>query len=43
MRTVGRLARAVDDADTLERASAALNALGVRTELDLEMDVVAGE
>ena len=42
VRTVGRLARAVDDAGTLERASAALNALGVRTELDLEMDVAAG-
>ena len=43
VRTVGRLARAVDDADTLERASAALNALGVRTELDSELDVAAGK
>jgi hypothetical protein len=43
VRTVGRLARAVDGADSLEQASAALNALGVRTELDLELDVVAGE
>lgn len=43
VRTVGRLAQAVADADSLERASAALNALGVRTELDLELEVVAGE
>ncbi len=43
VRTVGRLARAVDDADSLEQASAALNTLGVRTELDLERNVAAGE
>ncbi len=42
VRTVGRLAQAVDSADTLERASAALNELGVRTELDLEIEVAAG-
>ncbi len=41
--TVGRLARAVDDADSLEQANAALNALGVRTELDLERDVAVGK
>ena len=43
VRTAGRLAQAVDGADNLEEASAALNALGVRTELDLERDVVLGE
>jgi hypothetical protein len=36
MRTTGRLATAVSDAPTLVEANAALNALGVRTELDLE-------
>jgi hypothetical protein len=36
MRTTGRLATALSDASTLEEANAALNALGVRTELDLE-------
>jgi hypothetical protein len=43
VRTVGRLARTVDGADSLAEANAALNALGVRTELDLELDVVPGE
>jgi hypothetical protein len=38
MRTSGRLATALGDAATLEEANAALNALGVRTELDLESD-----
>jgi hypothetical protein len=42
VRVAGRLARAVDDAESLAQASEALNALGVRTELDLEMDVAAG-
>lgn len=32
----GRLALAVDDADSIEAANDALNAIGVRTELDLE-------
>jgi hypothetical protein len=36
MRTSGRLATALSDASTLLEANAALNALGVRTELDLE-------
>ena len=40
MRTSGRLATALSDAATLEEANAALNALGVRTELDLESDAV---
>jgi hypothetical protein len=40
---VGRLARAVGDAASLELANDALHALGVRTELDLERDAaVAG-
>jgi hypothetical protein len=34
----GRLARAVRDAESLEEANDALNALGVRTELDLERE-----
>jgi hypothetical protein len=34
----GRLAQAVDDAGSLEQANDALNAIGVRTELDLERD-----
>jgi hypothetical protein len=38
MRTSGRLATALSDAATLEEANAALNALGVRTELDLESE-----
>jgi hypothetical protein len=36
LRTTGRLAQAVADADNVVEASAALNALGVETELDLE-------
>ena len=40
MRTSGRLATALSDAATLEEANAALNALGVRTELDLESQAV---
>jgi hypothetical protein len=35
---VGRLARAVDGAESLEAANQALHELGVRTELDLERD-----
>ncbi|HUA49495.1 MAG TPA: DUF1152 domain-containing protein [Solirubrobacteraceae bacterium] len=35
---VGRLARAVADADSLEEANEALNALGVATELDYERE-----
>jgi hypothetical protein len=34
----GRLARAVRDAESLEKANDALNAIGVRTELDLERE-----
>jgi hypothetical protein len=37
-RGVGRLARAVTDADSLEEANAALGALGLRTELDRELE-----
>jgi hypothetical protein len=40
MRTVGRLAAALADAADLQQANAALNALGVRTELDLESEPV---
>jgi hypothetical protein len=36
LRTTGRLAQAVADAENVVEASAALNALGVETELDLE-------
>jgi hypothetical protein len=36
----GRLARAVDGAESLEEANQALHELGVRTELDLERDAV---
>ena len=39
--TAGRLARAVIDCPSLEAANAALNGLGVRTELDLEADAAA--
>jgi hypothetical protein len=42
VRAVGRLARAVADADSLKQASSALNELGVRTELDRELDAAAG-
>ena len=38
MRTSGRLATAISDASSLLEANAALNALGVRTELDLESE-----
>jgi hypothetical protein len=41
-RETGRLARALADAPSLELANRALNALGVRTELDLELEA-AGE
>jgi hypothetical protein len=40
IRATGRLARAVDGARSLEEANAALNAIGVRTELDLEREAV---
>ncbi|MGZ4284339.1 MAG: DUF1152 domain-containing protein [Solirubrobacteraceae bacterium] len=40
MRTAGRLATALSDASTLEEANAALNALGVRTELDVESEAL---
>jgi hypothetical protein len=40
---VGRLARAVADAPSLDAANAALHGLGVRTELDLEREAAAGE
>jgi hypothetical protein len=40
METAGRLARALADAPSLQEANRTLNALGVRTELDLEMDAV---
>jgi hypothetical protein len=40
LRAAGRLAAAVDQADSLEEANAALHDLGVRTELDLERDAV---
>lgn len=36
--SVGRLARAVDGAESLEEANQALNELGVRSELDLERE-----
>ncbi len=38
IRAVGRLAQAVDGAESLEQANTALHRLGVRTELDLERD-----
>jgi hypothetical protein len=37
----GRLARAVEGAGSIEEASAALNAIGVSTELDLEREAAA--
>ena len=43
-KTVGsaaRLAKAVMDAGSMEEANSALNALGVRTELDLERETAA--
>jgi hypothetical protein len=42
VRAVGRLARAVADAPNLKRASWVLNELGLRTELDRELDAAAG-
>jgi hypothetical protein len=42
VRAVGRLARAVADAQNLEQANRALNELGLRTELDLEIEAAAG-
>jgi hypothetical protein len=39
--TVGRLARAVAGSGSLQAANDALGALGVRTELDLEIDAAA--
>ena len=41
--TAGRLARAVIDSPSLEAANAALNALGVRTELDLEDEAAVAD
>jgi hypothetical protein len=41
MRATGRLALAVDGAESLEEANEALHAIGVRTELDLERDAEA--
>jgi hypothetical protein len=41
--SVGRLARAVAAADSLEAANRALGELGVRTELDLERDAAAAQ
>lgn len=38
LRATGRLALAVDGASSLEQANDALNALGIRTELDLERE-----
>lgn len=40
--TVGRLAREVADAETLQDANDALGALGVTTELDIEVERAAG-
>jgi hypothetical protein len=40
--SAARLARAVDDATSIDAANAALNALGIRTELDFERDLAAG-
>jgi hypothetical protein len=41
IRAAGRLAQAVDDANSLEEANDALNAIGVGTELDLEREAAA--
>jgi hypothetical protein len=41
IRAAGRLAAAVDGADSLDEANQALHALGVSTELDLERDAAA--
>lgn len=42
IRATGRLARAIDKAESLEQANEALNAIGVRTELDLEREAARG-
>lgn len=42
VRSVGRLARAVADAGSLIEANRSLNELGLRTELDREIDAAAG-
>jgi hypothetical protein len=42
VRAVGRLAQAVADAENLMQASLALNELGLRTELDRELEAAAG-
>ena len=42
LESVGRLARAVLEAATLRDANWALNELGVRTELDRELDAAGG-
>lgn len=41
VKAAGRLARAVDGAEDLDRANDALHAIGVRTELDLEREAAA--
>jgi hypothetical protein len=41
IKATGRLARAVDAAESLEEANEALHAIGVRTELDLEREAEA--
>lgn len=41
-RSVGRLAQAVTDASSLEEANQALGSLGLRTELDRELEVAGG-
>jgi hypothetical protein len=43
LESVGRLARAVGGAASLEQANAALGRLGVRTELDLEVEAAQGQ
>jgi hypothetical protein len=43
IRATGRLALAVDGADSLEQANDALHAIGVRTELDLEREAAAAQ
>jgi hypothetical protein len=41
IRAAGRLALAVEGTGSLDEANAALNAIGVGTELDLERDAAA--
>jgi hypothetical protein len=41
VRAAGRLALAVNEADSIEQANDALHAIGVRTELDLEREAAA--